>query len=267
MWTLPPSQLALDCFSHRSGSLFRSKNPFGFLPKSKLQSLLFAISCLPQISFPPFVSDPCDQKITVAVSWLWCLPIQQALVRKWTVQIWNLQDNAYESLSRMLCLLGSKPSSAPVHPYRHVILVHSTDYRETRHVISRPSYFFWANKYLWPSSFSSELEPTMSFTSHGSSTVYDSARRCILSILSFFPQTFGPSVLPSLEPKITSTDDDSTVYDIIFVGGYFIFYSIRVAVLLTTWIGSGGAAACVTAGRLAEADPFLKILVRFQKKV
>ena len=26
-------------------------------------------------------------------------------------------------------------------------------------------------------------------------------------------------------------------------------------------IGSGGAAACVTAGRLAEADPSLKILV------
>ena len=30
---------------------------------------------------------------------------------------------------------------------------------------------------------------------------------------------------------------------------------------------SGGATACVTAGRLAEADPSLKILVRFQKKI
>ena len=29
---------------------------------------------------------------------------------------------------------------------------------------------------------------------------------------------------------------------------------------------SGGAAACVTAGRLAEADPSLKILVRFREK-
>ena len=47
----------------------------------------------------------------------------------------------------------------------------------------------------------------------------------------------------------------------------FEFYSIGVAVLLITWIGSGGAAACVTAGRLAEADPSLKILVRFQKNV
>ena len=45
----------------------------------------------------------------------------------------------------------------------------------------------------------------------------------------------------------------------------FEFYCIGVAVLLITWIGSGGAAACVTAGRLAEADPSLKILVSFQK--
>ena len=30
-------------------------------------------------------------------------------------------------------------------------------------------------------------------------------------------------------------------------------------------IGSGGAAACVTAGRLAEADPSLKILVSVKK--
>ena len=29
---------------------------------------------------------------------------------------------------------------------------------------------------------------------------------------------------------------------------------------------SGGATACVTAGRLAEADPSLKILVSFEKK-
>ena len=36
--------------------------------------------------------------------------------------------------------------------------------------------------------------------------------------------------------------------------------------MLTTCIGSGGATACVTAGRLAEADSSLKILVRFKKK-
>ncbi|KAF8813030.1 alcohol oxidase [Phlegmacium glaucopus] len=40
---------------------------------------------------------------------------------------------------------------------------------------------------------------------------------------------------------MSSTDHGSTIYDIIFVGG--------------------GAAACVTAGRLAEADPSLKILI------
>ena len=107
----------------------------------------------------------------------------------------------------------------------------------------------------------------MSSTGHDSSTVYDSARRCILSILSFFPQpikTFGLYVLPSLEPKASSVD--STVYDIIFAGGCFKFNAIGAAVVLTTWIGSGGAAACVTAGRLAEADPSLKILVRFFKR-
>ena len=38
------------------------------------------------------------------------------------------------------------------------------------------------------------------------------------------------------------------------------FYSTP---LLT--IASGGTAACVTAGRLAEADPSLKILVRFRQ--
>ena len=108
----------------------------------------------------------------------------------------------------------------------------------------------------------------MSSTGHGSSTIYDSARRCILSFLSFFPQpikTFGLSVLPSFEPKMSSTDNGGTVYDIIFAGGYIKLFSIRLAVVLTIWIGSGGAAACVTAGRLAEADPSLKILVRLQK--
>jgi len=40
---------------------------------------------------------------------------------------------------------------------------------------------------------------------------------------------------------MSSTDNDSTIYDIIFAGG--------------------GAAACVTAGRLAEANPSLKILI------
>ena len=48
--------------------------------------------------------------------------------------------------------------------------------------------------------------------------------------------------------------------------GAFKFYSISIAVVLTTWIGSGGATACVTAGRLAEADPSLKILVRVSKE-
>ena len=33
--------------------------------------------------------------------------------------------------------------------------------------------------------------------------------------------------------------------------------------MLITFIGSGGTTACVTAGRLAEADSSLKILVRF----
>jgi hypothetical protein len=59
---------------------------------------------------------------------------------------------------------------------------------------------------------------------------------------------------------MSSTDHTSTIYDIIFVGGIFKLYSIcQVVVVLI--IGSGGAAACVTAGRLAEADPSLKILV------
>jgi alcohol oxidase len=40
---------------------------------------------------------------------------------------------------------------------------------------------------------------------------------------------------------MSSTDNDSTIYDIIFAGG--------------------GAVACITAGRLAEADPSLKILI------
>ena len=60
-----------------------------------------------------------------------------------------------------------------------------------------------------------------------------------------------------------STDHSSTmIYDIIFVGGTLLL-SIRDAVVLT--LGSGGAAACVTAGRLAEADPCLKILVSAKK--
>ena len=49
----------------------------------------------------------------------------------------------------------------------------------------------------------------------------------------------------------------STIYDIIFAGG--TVSPIRIAIVLT--VRSGGAAACVTAGRLAEADPSLKILV------
>ena len=49
----------------------------------------------------------------------------------------------------------------------------------------------------------------------------------------------------------------STSYDIIFVGGTALS-SISALVLR---IGSGGTAACVTAGRLSEADPSLKILV------
>ena len=61
-------------------------------------------------------------------------------------------------------------------------------------------------------------------TNQASSTVYESARRCILSIFSCFPQpikTFGLSILPTLEPKISSNDYGSPVYDIIFAGGYF----------------------------------------------
>ena len=69
---------------------------------------------------------------------------------------------------------------------------------------------------------------------------------------------------------MSSTDSGTTVFDIIFVGGMVLSNStlseLLQPVLLTIWIGSGGATACVTAGRLAEADPSLKILVRFQKK-
>ena len=67
---------------------------------------------------------------------------------------------------------------------------------------------------------------------------------------------------------MASTDHGNTVYDIIFAGGIMLSNSTLSEVgvmLLTTWIGSGGATACVTAGRLAKADPSLKILVRFQK--
>ena len=108
----------------------------------------------------------------------------------------------------------------------------------------------------------------MSPTDHGSNAVFNSARRFILSIFRFLPQPIKRlcvSVFPSLEPKISSTDHGSTVYDIIFAGGYFKLYSIRVEIVLTR-MRPGGAAACVTAGRLAEADPSLRILVRFQKK-
>ena len=79
-------------------------------------------------------------------------------------------------------------------------------------------------------SHSLQIGTYMSSTSHDSSTFYDTAQRCILSILSFFPQpikTFGLSVFSSLEPKMSSTEHgSSTVYDIIFAGGCFKFYSI-----------------------------------------
>jgi hypothetical protein len=57
---------------------------------------------------------------------------------------------------------------------------------------------------------------------------------------------------------------DHTTYDVIFVGGndpshpFQNFNNISLA-------DTGGATACVTAGRLAEADPSLKILVSNQQ--
>ena len=59
---------------------------------------------------------------------------------------------------------------------------------------------------------------------------------------------------------------DNPIYDIIFVGGTipsnFTPPELVQLVLIT---GVGGATACVTAGRLAEADPSLKILVSFKE--
>ena len=56
---------------------------------------------------------------------------------------------------------------------------------------------------------------------------------------------------------------DRTIYDIIFVGGtIFSNFTLSEVVLI---MGSGGATACVTAGRLAEADPSLKILVSLKE--
>ena len=97
------------------------------------------------------------------------------------------------------------------------------------------------------------------YTPHGVSAFTD----CLDLI-----NTFGLPVLFGLEPTMSSTNYGSTIYDIIFVGGMIFsnLYSISVAVVLTTLIGLGGTTACVTAGRLAEADPSLKILVRFQKR-
>ena len=54
---------------------------------------------------------------------------------------------------------------------------------------------------------------------------------------------------------------DHTIYDIIFVGGTTRIPSSFSSMCLI--IGLGGSTACVTAGRLAEADPSLKILVSF----
>ena len=44
---------------------------------------------------------------------------------------------------------------------------------------------------------------------------------------------------------------------------FFKFYNISIVLTM----GSGGATACVTAGRLAEADPSLKILVSLKKSL
>ena len=48
-------------------------------------------------------------------------------------------------------------------------------------------------------------------------------------------------------------------YDIIFAGGPLVALRLNVSNLCAI---SGGTAACVIAGRLAAADPSLKLLVR-----
>lgn len=50
-------------------------------------------------------------------------------------------------------------------------------------------------------------------------------------------------------------------YDIIFAGGKLTTIIILHGLILIVY--AGGATACVTAGRLAAADPSLKILVSF----
>jgi len=98
----------------------------------------------------------------------------------------------------------------------------------------------------------------------------DTARRCILSLLSCFPQpikTFGGSFYsPQLGTKDLLTDHGSTVYDIIFAGGYFKNVLYQSCNCTDNLNHVRRAAACVTAGRLAEADPSLRILVMFQMK-
>ena len=54
---------------------------------------------------------------------------------------------------------------------------------------------------------------------------------------------------------------DTSTYDIIFAGGVSQPLSCVIWYRLKDFL-AGGAAACVTAGRLAAADPSLKILVR-----
>ena len=56
---------------------------------------------------------------------------------------------------------------------------------------------------------------------------------------------------------------DNPIYDIIFVGGTIPSNFTPSELVLI--MGVGGATACVTAGRLAEADPSLKILVSFKE--
>ena len=50
-----------------------------------------------------------------------------------------------------------------------------------------------------------------------------------------------------------------------FCGRYDFFKIYNISIVLI--MGSGGATACVTAGRLAEADPSLKILVSLKKSL
>ena len=63
---------------------------------------------------------------------------------------------------------------------------------------------------------------------------------------------------------MSSADPSSAIYDIIFVGGTASFL-YEFAIVLT--IRSGGAAACITAGRLAQADPSLNILVSVKESL